>query len=117
MRKYWAQMEGDESIDQVPGEKYAVNDRIKVYVKRSGLQPGSQVMVSRSNAGFVKRLFEIEVPEIKSGLVKIKNIVRKDTVQNERLYRGPQPDAIGACIGAKGVRVNIVSELSGERWT
>lgn len=115
-----SQMEGVMNLaDQVPGEKYAVNDRIKVYVKKIRTTSwGSQVMVSRSNAGFVKRLFEIEVPEIKSGLVKIKNIVREAGYRTKMsVYtEDPNLDAIGACIGAKGVRVNaIVSELSGEK--
>ena len=65
--------------DQIRGERYKVNDVIKVYVKavRSSLHGNSQVVVSRGCVGFVKRLFEIEVPEIKSGLVEIKKIVRE----------------------------------------
>ena len=115
-----SQMEGVMNMaDQVPGEKYAVNDRLKVYVKKIRTTSwGSQVMVSRSNAGFVKRLFEIEVPELKSGLVKVKNIVREAGYRTKMsVYtEDPNLDAIGACIGAKGVRVNaIVSELNGEK--
>lgn len=115
-----SQMEGVMNLaDQVPGEKYAVNDRIKVYVKKIRTTSwGSQVMVSRSNAGLVKRLFELEVPELKSGLVKIKNIVREAGYRTKMsVYtEDPNLDAIGACIGSKGARVNaIVSELGGEK--
>ncbi len=115
-----SQMEGVMNMsDQVPGEKYAINDRIKIYVKKIRTTSwGSQVMVSRSNAGLVKRLFEIEVPELKSGLVKVKNIVREAGYRTKMsVYtEDPNLDAIGACIGAKGVRVNaIVSELNGEK--
>jgi len=115
-----SQMEGVMNMsDQVAGEKYAVNDRLKVYVKKIRTTSwGSQVMVSRSNAGFVKRLFEIEVPELKSGLVKVKNIVREAGYRTKMsVYtEDPNLDAIGACIGSRGVRVNaIVSELGGEK--
>lgn len=114
------QMEGVLNLaDQVPGEKYIINERIKVYVKKIRTTTwGSQVMVSRSSAGFVKKLFEIEVPELKSKLVKIKNIVREAGYRTKMsVYtEDPNLDAIGACIGAKGVRVNaIVSELGGEK--
>ena len=64
--------------DQVPGEKYEVNDRLKVYVKNiKNNGRNAQVLVSRAAAGLVKRLFEIEVPEIKSGAVVIKSISRE----------------------------------------
>lgn len=105
--------------DCIPGEKYSVNDRIKVFVKKLRETPrGTQAIVSRSAAGFVKRLFENEVPEIPAGLVTIKSIVReagyrtKIAVHNEDVTI----DALGACVGNKGIRVNsIISELNGEK--
>ncbi|MCL2630455.1 MAG: transcription termination factor NusA [Firmicutes bacterium] len=105
--------------DQVPGEKFKAGDRIKVYVKkvRDTLR-GSQVMVSRSNAGYVKKLFDIEVPELRTNLVKVKNIVREAGYRTKMAVYSEDPnlDAIGACIGPKGARVNaIVAELNGEK--
>lgn len=113
------QMEGVMmQSDQVPGEKYNVNDVIKVYIKkiRESLRGGAQVVVSRSSAGFVRRLFEMEVPEIKAGLVKIVNIVREAGFRTKISVKSEDPnvDAVGSCIGNKGVRVNaVIAELGG----
>lgn len=105
--------------DQVPGEKYNVNDKIKVFVKRvkNGYR-GAQVMVSRSSAGLVRKLFEEEVPEIKQGTVVIREISREAGARTKiAIYsEDPRVDAIGACVGNKGTRVNaIVEELKGEK--
>ena len=105
--------------DQVPGEKYSLNDKIKVFVKRvkSGFR-GAQVLVSRSAAGLVKKLFEEEVPEIKQGTVVIKELSREAGARTKMaIYsEDPRVDAIGACVGNKGARVNaIVEELRGEK--
>ena len=105
--------------DQVPGEKYNVNDKIKVFVKRvkNGFR-GAQVLVSRSSAGLVRKLFEDEVPEIKQGTVIIKEISREAGARTKiAIYsEDPRVDAIGACVGNKGARVNaIVEELKGEK--
>ncbi len=105
--------------DQVPGEKYNVNDKIKVFVKRikSGFK-GAQVLVSRSSAGLVRKLFEEEVPEIKQGTVIIKEVSREAGARTKiAIYsEDPRVDAIGACVGNKGSRVNaIVEELHGEK--
>ena len=105
--------------DQVPGEKYEVNDRLKVYVKniKSGSR-GAQVLVSRSSVGLVKRLFENEVPEIKAGTVVVKAITREAGQRTKMAICGedPQVDAVGACVGNKGSRVNaVVAELGGEK--
>ena len=105
--------------DQVPGEKYEVNDRLKVYVKniKSGGR-GTQVLVSRTSAGLVKRLFENEVPEIKAGTVIVKSISREAGQRTKMaIYsEDPQVDAVGACVGNKGSRVNaVVAELGGEK--
>lgn len=75
-------------------------------------------MVSRSNIGFVKRLFEHEVPEIKAGLVSIKHIVREAGYRTKMAVFSEDPsiDAVGSCIGNKGMRINsIVQQLGGEK--
>jgi N utilization substance protein A len=105
--------------DQVSGETYNVNDKIKVFVKKvdSGFR-GAQVLVSRSSAGLVRKLFEEEVPEIKQGTVVIKEISREAGARTKMaIYsEDPRVDAIGACVGNKGARVNaVVTELHGEK--
>ena len=105
--------------DQVPGERYEVNDRIKVYVKNiKNSGKGAQVLVSRTSAGLVKRLFEEEVPEIKAGTVIVKAISREAGQRTKMAIcsEDPQVDAVGACVGNKGSRVNaVVAELGGEK--
>ena len=105
--------------DQIPGEKYAMNDRIKVYIKKlKETEKGTQAIVSRSAPNFVKKLFELEVPEIASGLVSVKNVVREAGYRTKIAVHGEDPtiDALGACVGNKGMRVNnIVNELGGEK--
>ena len=107
------------SYDQIPGERYNVGDRLKVYIKKlRETASGIQAIVSRSNAGFVKKLFELEVPEIQQGVVEIVNIVREVGYRTKIAIRSKDPnvDALGACVGAKGVRVNtIVYSLGGEK--
>ena len=105
--------------DQVPNEKYEVNQKLNVYVKRvknSGRV--AQIVVSRTANGLVKRLFENEVPEIKQGIVLVKGVAR-DPGQRTKIAiysEDPSIDAVGACVGTKGARVNaIVSELGGEK--
>ncbi len=105
--------------DQIPGDKFNVGDRVKVYVKKiKDSYHGPQIQVSRSNIGFVRKLFELEIPEIASGEVKIKNIARdagnrtKVSVYSDR----PNVDPVGACVGNRGTRINtIVNELNGEK--
>lgn len=105
--------------DQIPGETYKVNDRIKVYVKklRESIR-GTQAIVSRTNPNFVRRLFEAEVPEINAGLVTIKGIVREAGYRTKIAIHSEDKtvDALGACVGNRGVRVNsIISEIGGEK--
>ena len=79
---------------------------------------GVQAIVSRSNANFVKKLFELEVPEIQDGIVEIVNIVREVGYRTKISINSKDPnvDALGACVGTKGVRVNsIVFGLNGEK--
>ena len=106
--------------DQIRSETYKVGDVIKVYIKklRDNASGNIQVMVSRSHPLFVEKLFEMEVPEIKSGLVTIKKVVREAGYRSKiAVYsEDPNVDAVGACIGPKGSRINnIVRELGGER--
>ncbi len=115
-----SQMEGIMMpSDQVHGEKYNVNDVIKVIVKKvRNTTKGAQVVVSRSAANYVRRMFELEVPEIKSGLVSIRGIVREAGYRTKLAVAAEDPniDPIGACIGTRGIRINsIVSELNGEK--
>ncbi len=105
--------------DRVPGEKYELNQKINVYVKRvKNNGKNAQIVVSRTSTGLVKRLFENEVPEIKQGVVQIKSIAREAGQRTKiAIYsEDPMVDAIGACVGNKGARVNaIVAELGGEK--
>ena len=105
--------------DQVPGEKYELNQKINVYVKRvKNTGRLAQIVVSRTANGLVKRLFENEVPEIKQGVVLVKGVAR-DPGQRTKIAiysEDPSVDAVGACVGNKGARVNaIVNELGGEK--
>ena len=105
--------------DQVPGEKYELNQKLNVYVKRvKSTGRLAQIVVSRTANGLVKRLFENEVPEIKQGVVVVKGVAR-DPGQRTKIAiysEDPMVDAVGACVGNKGARVNaIVSELGGEK--
>ena len=105
--------------DQVPGEKYELNQRLNVYVKKvKSTGRVAQIVVSRTANGLVKRLFENEVPEIKQGVVLVKSVAR-DPGQRTKIAiysEDPTVDAVGACVGNKGARVNaIVSELGGEK--
>ena len=106
-------------FEQIATEKYSIGDRIKVYVKKlRETASGVQAICSRSNAGFVKKLFELEVPEIQDGVVEIVNIVREVGYRTKIAINSKDPnvDALGACVGAKGVRVNsIVFQLGGEK--
>lgn len=108
-----------QESDQIPGENYAIGDRIKVYVKNiKDSIKSTYVQVSRSCPGFVKRLFELEVPEIKTGEIEVKNITREAGYRTKMsVYcSNPNIDVVGACVGNKGLRINaIVNELNGEK--
>ncbi len=105
--------------DQVPTEKYEVNQKLNVYVKKvKNAGKVAQIVVSRTANGLVKRLFENEVPEIKQGIVVIKGIARDPGYRTKiAVYsEDSSVDATGACIGNKGVRVNaIIEQLGGEK--
>ena len=116
-----SQMEGIMmKNDQIRGERYDINVIMVVYVKsvRSSDRGNPQVMVSRACTGFVKRLFEMEVPEIRSGLVTIKKIVREAGYRTKMAVTSDDPslDCVGSCVGPRGMRINnIVHELGGEK--
>ncbi len=105
--------------EQVKGEILSEGQHIKVYVvevRRS--TRGPQVLISRTHPGLVKRLFELEVPEIFDGLVEVKAIAREAGSRTKMAVTSADPDvdAIGACVGPKGQRVGaIVDELRGEK--
>lgn len=105
--------------EQIPGEQYNFMDRIKVYVLEVKQMPkGPQIFVSRTHPELVKRLFEQEVPEVHDGTVEIKSIAREAGSRTKiAVYsKNPNVDALGACVGQNGCRVNvIVNELGGEK--
>ena len=105
--------------DQAPGDRFNIGDKIKVFVKKIRTGPrGPQVLVSRTVAGFVRKLFEIEVPEVASQVVTIKSIVREAGYRTKMAVYTEEKnvDAVGSCVGNRGMRVNaIVNELGGEK--
>ncbi len=105
--------------EQVKGETYMEGMRIKVYVVEvRNATRGPQVLISRTHPGLVKRLFELEVPEIYDGVVEVKSIAREAGSRTKLAVWSADPnvDPIGACVGPKGQRVNnIVDELKGEK--
>ncbi len=105
--------------EQMTGEEYNFNDRLKLYiVEVKNTTKGAQVVVSRTHPGLVRRLFELEVPEIFNGIVEIKSIAREAGSRTKIAVHSADDtvDAMGACVGPKGTRVqNIVSELKNEK--
>lgn len=105
--------------EQIPGEIYQYHDRMKTFiveVKRSA--KGPQIVVSRTHPGLLKRLFELEVPEIHDGIVEIKSVAREPGMRSKiSVYTADENvDPVGACVGYKGMRVQtIVNELRGEK--
>ena len=105
--------------EQVPGEDYTINHRLKVYimdVRKTGR--GTQIFLSRSHPGLVKRLFELEVPEIREGIVEIRSISREAGSRTKMAVStdSQDVDAVGSCIGPRGSRVQaVVDELFGEK--
>lgn len=105
--------------EQIPGETYEVGQRIKSYILEvKKTTKGPQILLSRSHPGLIKRLFELEVPEIYDGVVQIKSISREAGSRTKMAVHSidENVDSIGACVGAKGSRVkNIVDELKEEK--
>ncbi|NLV58246.1 MAG: transcription termination/antitermination protein NusA [Clostridiales bacterium] len=112
-----------EQSEWMPGEEYHIDDHIKVYVlevNRSGREMlrGPQVRVSRVHVGLVKRLFEMEVPEIAAGVVQIKSLAREAGSRTKMAVYSTDPmiDPVGACVGPRGNRVEkVVAELKNEK--
>lgn len=104
---------------QIPGERYTEGQKIRVIITECNKETkGSQILVSRSDAKLVKRLFEKEVPEIYQGIVEIKAIAREAGERTKMAVysKNPDIDAIGSCIGPRGSRVQeIIDELRGEK--
>lgn len=105
--------------EQIPGDNLTEGNRVKVYVVevRNGNR-GPQILISRTHPGLVKRLFELEVPEIHDGTVEIKSVAREAGMRTKLAVHSNDPnvDPIGACIGPRGSRVeSIVEELRGEK--
>lgn len=107
------------SSEQVKGERYVEGQRLKIYVVEvRRATKGPQVLISRTHPGLVKRLFELEVPEVYDGTVEIRSVAREAGSRTKMAVWSPDPnvDPIGACVGPRGQRVNtIVEELKGEK--
>ncbi|MHB8263577.1 MAG: transcription termination factor NusA [Acidimicrobiales bacterium] len=105
--------------EQVPFERYDHGSRVKAYiVEVRRTSKGPQIVVSRSHPGLVKKLFELEVPEILSGVVEIRAMAREPGHRTKVAVSSNDPnvDAVGACVGTRGSRVRmIINELHGER--
>ncbi len=116
-----------EPAQQMAADSYQPDERFKVYVlevvsdrrlARPGAKYGPQVSVSRIHPGLVKRLFELEVPEIQSGIVQIKSIAREAGSRTKMAVHSTDPmvDPVGSCVGPRGQRVDrVVTELRGEK--
>ena len=106
-------------LEQVPDEELHEGDHIKVYVVDvKETDRGAKIMLSRTHPGLVKRLFETEVPEIFDGTIEIKSVSRQAGSRTKIAVwsENKEIDAVGACIGPRGARVNkIVEELAGEK--
>ena len=107
------------SAETTPGERLGINDRVKVYVlevKRTNRGP--QIIVSRTHPALIKKLFELEVPEILEGVVEIKSIAREAGARTKIAVESHEKnvDPVGACVGPKGARIaRVVEELNGEK--
>lgn len=103
----------------MPTEKFKHGDRIKAYItKVENTTKGPQIFLSRTHPGLLKRLFELEVPEIFDGVVEIRSVAREAGFRSKiAVYsRDPEVDPVGSCVGQKGIRVQtIVNELRGEK--
>lgn len=106
--------------EQIPTEHYQVNDKIRacvVEVER-GMKGAPQVIISRANNEFVRKLFELEIPEIYEGLIEIKSVSRDPGNRSKVAVYSPNEniDPVGSCVGQKGIRIqNIINELNGEK--
>lgn len=104
---------------QIPGERYYGGQRLKIYLDRVVKTPkGPQLLISRTHPNLVRKLLELEIPEIKTGVVEVKAVARKPGVRCKVAVSSndQKVDPIGSCVGQKGVRIqNVMEELNGER--
>jgi transcription termination/antitermination protein NusA len=107
------------STEQTAGERYRIGQRLRVYVVEVARTPkGPKVIVSRSHPNLLRRLFELEVPEVYNGIVEIKSIARESGYRSKVAVAARQEgiDPVGCCVGLRGIRIqNIVNELNGEK--
>lgn len=106
--------------EQIPTEKYKVNDKIRAYILdvERGTKGAPQVIVSRAHPDFVRKLFELEIPEIYEGVIEIKSVSRDAGNRSKVAVYSPNEniDPVGSCVGQKGIRIqNIINELNGEK--
>lgn len=106
--------------EQIPGEVYNVNDKIKTCIVsvEKGIKGSTQIILSRASTEFVRKLFEIEIPEIYEGVIELKSISREAGSRSKVAVYSPNPniDPVGSCVGQKGIRIqNIINELNGEK--
>lgn len=105
--------------EQMPGEEYRQGGRIKIYIiEVRKTTKGPQILVSRTHPGLLKRLFEMEVPELLDGVIELKGVAREAGARSKiAVYsKDDNVDPVGACVGPKGMRVqSIVNELNGEK--
>ncbi|MFW5896747.1 MAG: transcription termination factor NusA, partial [Bacillota bacterium] len=108
-----------EPSEQIPGERVREGDRIKLYIAQvSKTTKGPQIVLSRSHPQLIKRLMELEVPEVHDGDVEIVDIVREAGARSKVAVRSSDPnvDPVGACVGQRGIRIqNVVREIRGEK--
>ena len=106
------------ATELIPGERFKVGDHVKLFVSEVKRETrGPLVTLSRTHPNFVKRLFELDVPEIQDGTVVIKNISREPGSRTKMAVysRDENVDPVGTCIGNRGMRINaIIKELNGE---
>lgn len=107
------------TADQISNERYEVGQRIKAYIYEvKNTTKGPNIFVSRAHPNFLRRLFELEVPEIYDGVVEIKSIARESGFRSKISVHSLEDkiDSVGACVGPRGIRVqNIVAEMGGEK--
>ena len=123
VRNYYIDLGKTQGIlpksEVIPGETIKMGSNIKVYVtKVESTTKGPFILLSRNHYGFIKRLFELEIPEINEGIVLVYSVAREAGVRTKiAVYsENPNVDAIGACIGEKGTRIaNILNEIGGEK--
>ena len=106
--------------EQIPTEKYHVNDKIRACIVNveKGQKGSTQVMISRACNDFVRKLFELEIPEIYEGIIEIKSVSRDagNRCKVAVYSQNPDIDPVGSCVGQKGIRIqNIINELNGEK--